>query len=789
MKLSFRDKWRAWRRNASVLFSDVSYSRNIRILGVVTLVSIVSFLLLWVLGVGINAEVCRQDGGGHVLTVWEYLFSVLGAIDADPDAAPVYAAYSAIVRLIGAILIGGVLTSFLCSLVSRFSNMTLRGLLVPALSDHVVIVGYTALTDDLIRMLLSGREKNSFDLWCPYRLKHAMRDTTKILLYTAGDVQNIRDTLNSVLDSDMERRIVYAFGDMDMTNRKMAKEVCQKLSILRARAVIILGDESDPYKGDLKNLAFASVAGGFLRKRKLAERRRRERWMSTSDSEQRRYDSESIPVPFYVQMDSVPAFDLLKHMEYKIGSRKLKKCIDLGALGVYIRPFSYHEGWARSILGAPYPLNEYFPLDFRPMDRNSHVHLIVAGLSKAGEALVIEAIRICHYPCGRTTEITVIDSDPEKEMDFRVHHPEVFHLEDISIRFICERLQSKTVRSLIAAKAKDKNCLLTVAVCFRNIESTMLEGLCLPRDVYYSYEPASGPGNMSGPRHVKKRETYPKHPPRVLVYQEHVTGDPRSGDSMLPPRFKFVRPFGMQEEGLQTRCMRSFASVFLNALAFWPVDTDEKSFIDPIIHARNGICDKETRDALSRFSEEWESAKKRFPSRIPAWKRYKLIKGLLSSGDAALDLFKKYAFRRFLLMEPIKEWGVVYVPDSYGTVLRSVGVSATRARNFSRNSADSFRELCAKNESRFLAAVGRSSLERPLAEVEHFRWRANRALMGYRRSRPEEGETRDDGYRYHESICPYSDLPGSDKITRILVIRSIPLILALEGMEITDQSA
>lgn len=32
----------------------------------------------------------------------------------------------------------------------------------------VVIVGYTPLTDDLIRMLLSENEKNSFDRWHPY---------------------------------------------------------------------------------------------------------------------------------------------------------------------------------------------------------------------------------------------------------------------------------------------------------------------------------------------------------------------------------------------------------------------------------------------------------------------------------------------------------------------------------------------------------------------------------------------------------------------------------------------
>lgn len=785
MAISFKDKWKSWRRNASALVGDVSYSRNVRVLGIVALASIVCFFLLWWLGVGIRAEVYKQDGGSHILTFREYLFSVLGAIDADPETAPIYAAYSACVRLIGAILIGGVLTSFLCSLLSRFSNMTLRGLLVPALSDHVIIVGYTPLTDDLIRMLLSDGEKNAFDSWYPYRLKHKRKGISKILLYTSGDVQNIRDTLNSVLDSDMERRVVYAFGDMDMTNPKMAKEICQKLSILRARAVIILGDACDPVRGDLKNLAFASVAGGYVRRKMLAERRRFGDRTRASEPEQRRYDSDSIPVPFYVQMDNVPAFDLIKHMEYKIGSRWMHGSVDLGSLGVYIRPFSYYEGWARSIWGAPYAAKPYFPLDFRPMDRDSHVHLIVAGLSKAGEALVIEAIRICHYPHGKPTILTIVDYNPDVEMDFRVHHPEIFNLADISIEFVCARFQSEPVRALIAAKAKDRNCLLTLAICFRAIESTMFEGLCLPREVYYAYEPPCAPDGTMNLNHVEKREIYPEHPPRVLVYQEHVNGDPEEGESVMPVRYRYVRPFGMQEQGLQTRCMRSFASMYLNAVTFWPMDADGRSFLEPVIRSEHKDCYGKAWEVVCQFTEKWKDALDCcLPTKIPAVERYELLKIVLSSCDAMLELFKKYAFRRFLLMESVKEWSVVYVPDSYGTMLRSLGLTAERLGNFRVDSAEAFGALCDKNERMFLEAKERNDLECSLEEVEHRRWMANRALMGYRPSRPEEGEVRDDGYRYHESIRPYSELSDAEKNTRALVVQFIPLVLALEGLEI-----
>lgn len=842
MMQGIRGRWKSWRRNASALLGDVSFKRNLRILGVVLLLSALCFGVLWYLGVGIKAEVYYQSGGRHVLTFHEYLFSILGAIDADPDAAPVYAMYSAFVRLVGAILIGGVLTSFLCSLLSRFSDMTLRGLLVPVLSDHVVIVGYTALADDIIRTLLLSGDDDPYGRWypCSNKRNSKRKRVSKVLLYTSGDVQSIRDTLNSVLENGMERRIVYAFGDMDMTNRKMAKEICQKLSLLSARAVIVLGDACDPGRGDLKNLAFASAAGGFVRDRRLEARDRRVNEMSPFELDLLRYDSRFMPTPFYVQMDDVPTVDLIKKMEYKIGSRMLDesmmlcrktasqeqvrmsdlkldrekiKCVDLGAVGVYIRPFSYYEGWARAIWGAPYPVLKprkpgegnarsdkagkahaddgpfYFPLDFRPMDANSYVHLVVVGLSNAGEALVIEAIRICHYPNGRPTLITVVDSNPDVITDFSAHHPEVMRPEVMTLMGItldlrCERLQSETVRSFISRESANPNCLLTVAICLKDIEKAMFEGLCLPDEVYCT--------------------TCPQLQPRVLVYQEHVNGDPEDGDSTCPVRYGFVRPFGMQEYGLQTRCMRSFASMYLNAAFFWPIDADKTSLLGPIRKSledpdkmRNyGVSDENIAD-LGKLKERIEEFEKQWGAKLMAGKqssiphdeRYSLIKDVISSCDLALENFMNYAFRRFLMMEPVKEWSNVYVPDSYGTVLRSIGLTAKKSVDFVSGSAASFKKLCEDNEAAFTEARNSAVLERSLEEVEHSRWIADRALMGYSPARPGKNESRDDGYRYHNAMRPYSEIRESEIMALVrnkdaLVVKLIPLILALEGFSI-----
>ena len=94
-------KAKSWRRNAQVLFSDVSFRRNLKLLGTIMLVAMAVFAMLWWLGVGIRAEVYRQGGGAHALTFQEYLFSVLGAIDADPDATRGYAFIPMVLALEG----------------------------------------------------------------------------------------------------------------------------------------------------------------------------------------------------------------------------------------------------------------------------------------------------------------------------------------------------------------------------------------------------------------------------------------------------------------------------------------------------------------------------------------------------------------------------------------------------------------------------------------------------------------------------------------------------------------
>ena len=156
----------------------MSFAFTAKTLAFVVAASFVLFLLLGVLG---RWAVVYSDS--EATQTWkEYVLGMQGAIDGKPEAGAASVLYSAFVRLVAAIVIGGVLTSFLCALAERFSQMKLQGLLVPALRDHFVIFGYNEITNDLIRALLvpDPRSGEDFARWTP--LEGALSDSADTLV-------------------------------------------------------------------------------------------------------------------------------------------------------------------------------------------------------------------------------------------------------------------------------------------------------------------------------------------------------------------------------------------------------------------------------------------------------------------------------------------------------------------------------------------------------------------------------------------------------------------------------
>ena len=495
-------------KNLRILWNDVSFNRSVKMLGVVMLSAMALFFVLWLLGIGINAEVYQGRAGRHAMSFLEYAFCVLGAIDGDPEMQPVYAVYSAIVRLAGAILIGGVITSFLCTLLERYSDMTLHGLMYRRLSGHTVVVGYSVITDDFIRRVLSDRE--DFESWYPDRPLFGEHKSPpgKVLLYTSDDVAKVRESLANLLPKKIVKDIEFVSGEMDISSQP--DKICERLCLKDARHVFVLGDYVDAGAGELRNLNLAVAMAGYLRDR----------------------IPEGNPFPIYVQMEDSCSFDVVKKMDFGFDAKK-----------VMMIPFSFSEGWARTVWGNVD--STYEPLDFRPMRDGDYVHLVIGGLSSFGRALAVEAIRVAHYVNGEKTRITLVEPQPAIWCALAAAYPGLGILPDVEIKYIQGDLHSDDVRTLLASEANNPHCLLTIAVCDESPDAALSTALNLPREVY--------PESPDCPHELV---------PRILVRQDHCSstfsGVGSESSPLYQGRYAHVQPFGWQELGVPTWCLQRF---------------------------------------------------------------------------------------------------------------------------------------------------------------------------------------------------------------------------------------
>lgn len=686
--------WANWR----ILRKDASFRRCVRMLLFVLGVSVGIFTALWYLGVGINAEIYGVSGSRHPINFHEYLFCVLGAIDACPEAPRMYALYAASVRLIGAIVIGGVLTSFLCTLLERYSDMTLRGLLNVNLKNHTIIVGYGKFTDDLIQRILEGED---FESWYPNRKLFSGNvppgKRGKILLYTAQDVKVIREALGNLLPEKLASRVEYISGAMDNFDmgsvksvdygpdglKKSFREVAKRICLTSAKRVFVLGDDADPAGGDLRNFGFAGRCKDYL-------------------SEYRR----SLPFPIYLRMDRAPSFDMMKKVNYNVSAAR-----------VSLIPFGFSEGWARAVFGDVGA--RYQPLDYRKMGPDDYVHLIIAGMSGVGVALAIEAIRIAHFVTGKASRVTFLEQRRDMFDKFLAAFPGIRGIPDIVVDVHPVDASSSEARELIDQEARNPHCLLTVAVCYAEQDMALETALNLPASVYRTLETKNDDG----------------HVPRVLVYQDHKFGNgrPPAGNS----RYRFLQPFGWQEEGFQTWCLQRFPAmmrhwVYVNKQK-WADYLDGRSF-----------------------------------ATVP-------------HGE-----IRREAFRMFMELDSLSSWGSVYLLDFSGTVLRWLGLRCVRPDNGMTKA-----EFYAKVDEgmKLLSESLKGDVIEHLAELEHRRWMADRILMGFLPD-PEgrcEGVDRN-VFRRHPCIRPYDELEEHYRQNDRDSIRCIAFVLAFMGIYVDRRS-
>ncbi len=433
-----------------------------------------------------------------------------------------------VVGVAGVAFLSGMLISTLVNAVDRRVRSVELGLVnYRGLNNHYVVIGYSEMTINIINEIFEKHKG---------KLKVSVSDL-RIIIMTNQDVEMVRSNIHSQTTPELESCILIYAGDIE------SREHLERLSLDRAKEVFVLG-EINAYGRDTKNIASLDI---------IADLRGEGNDLLTVN----------------VQFDRIPSYSIAQKinmpMSYLSPKGSDKPCVNY-------RPFNFHENWARLMWSYYADSNDgYSPLDVDSSSKNQcallaeddqHVHLIIVGFNRMGRALLLEAIRLCHYANydpsnpNTKTKITVIDMMMSvKKPFFDRQYPYISkQIEDIDIEFIDARVESDEVTKMIDEAAKDKSTILTVAVCIKDPDMSMATGLNLPESVYYQKDYISLDGKF-----VKENRMRP----RVLIRQELHKGLGEILDSDKK-RYSNVKIFGMLNRGLCYELLDDRVPMYIN---------------------------------------------------------------------------------------------------------------------------------------------------------------------------------------------------------------------------------
>lgn len=313
-----------------------------------------------------------------------------------------------VINLFGMFVLNGVLLTVLVNWISnrreRFVMGEARYNVLNNSENFVVIIGGHPMTPRLTRQLY---DKHQYDF---------------ILIQSRRPVPQLRKELAALMSpQEMEHVVIYA-------GERTSPLDLSELNLPSAKAIYILG-ETFVYDGtshdalsmkcwelisatDIHHSA-ADVAG--------------EAKDDNTDREARLKATPAKVIPVHVMFEYQASFNAFQSTDLNLQEVKMYRFV----------PFSIYETWAQQVL-VPLPGCEttagtgrrqaYIPLDGPrglPYESGQRVHLIIAGMSKMGMALAIEAAHVAHYSnnlnkeagCPRTL-ITFIDRNAAREMHY-----------------------------------------------------------------------------------------------------------------------------------------------------------------------------------------------------------------------------------------------------------------------------------------------------------------------------------------------------------------------------------
>ena len=368
------------------------------------------------------------------------------------------------------------------------------------ITNHYIIIGYGPSCVSIIRNISNRNDTDP---------------SSYFLILSNQNIEAIRRNIQTQLP-DVEERIVIYSGDMD------SKSQLSRLNIGQTKEAYILGEGHEAGR-DSKNLECAKTVKEIREKGPIEK-----------------------TLHLNVQFDRPSSYSTIKRIT--IPKKYYKN--DNGDEVTYLRPFNFFENWARLLWGT-YKLNDFKTLDQGLMVDNNpekgqtlaqrHVHLVIAGFNEMGEALLLEALRICHYPNydestgANKTRITVVDPKMDEILlRFKSQYPYLSQIADVEIEYKACQLEDEALRTSLSEWASREDTVLTVAICLYDSDDSLSAALSLPDPLYY---------------HIAKGKVVPNTTTQILARQEIRSGltellDEENG------KYANVKIFGMPDKGV-----------------------------------------------------------------------------------------------------------------------------------------------------------------------------------------------------------------------------------------------
>ena len=584
---------------------------------------------------------------------------------------------SLIVGIIGIVIFNGLLITAFSSGVERYVERIRDGRKRFWLKNHYVMIGYNHYSSSIIERIL-GKENSQ----------------TKLVILTSKVADSVRTKLRASLSEEIDNRVIIYSGDGN-TDKHVSK-----LDLDKAIGVYIMVEGNEWENQYTQSMTLLKEIESYASNHSI--------------------DADTL-LPVNLFINETSAFNLVQRLSLPfdyLGCQAGNNSQSHQNIDLHI--FNFYDNWARLLWSYNGRKEKgkyvYDSLDFEPIEgTNKYIHLVIVGFNSMGRALLLEALRICHYPNFEesTNEnkslVTIIDPEAEKlENQWYSQYPNYNQIKDICVEFVPSTFESKNVRESLCKWCHDSRELLTIAICLSDPDAAMTMALSLPEDMFFNYEELELTPNKESDPNGKQIVIGNPIRPRILVRQnvKRSVSDIISFNSIA---YKNVKLFG----------------TFLNGF-------DEDLLNDDLSICVNGIYSD---TSCSMILSEIDNVEKKlleipYESKFDQW---------------------KHNWLDYEQTPETNKMSTRYQTDHYRTLLPIL------------------------ERAKYLKEDDKKSLMDLLACAEHRRWIAERTLAGWRQAK--EGEKRIDSLKIHTCIVPHTKLPQEEFIKDRNVVAFAPILV------------